>query len=527
MRTLYQNGRVLTVDSARPQVEAFVVDGDRFAGAGSRHELAGLLGPGDRVVDLGGRTVIPGLVDAHVHFSWFSFLLGDVNLDGVDSLQGALDLVRDRMARTPGGEWIRGQGFNANVWERWPTARDLDMVAPCHPVVLTNKDAHSVWCNSIVLKLAGVTAATDDPPGGRIVRDEHGEPTGVFQENAQDLIWRVVPERSHAEMTNALQAGIAYAHSVGVTGVHCMDGVDCFRGFQDLQARGKLSLRVFKSIPQGALDAAVDAGMTTGFGSEWLKVGCLKLFSDGSLGSQTAYMLEPFEGRPGYTGVPTQAPEGLRALIGKAVANDIAVAVHAIGDAANRMVLDAFAEVADVSRQKGLRHRIEHAQLLTDEDVPRFAELGIIASVQPSHAPSDRYVADKFWGDRSRLAYAFRSLAASGARLAFGSDVPVEPLDPLAGIHAAVWRKRLNEPDSPVWYPEQRLTVAEALHGFTLGAAYASGEEKLKGSITPGKLADFVVLTNDISVGDTDEDVLRTVRPQATVVGGRLVFGEL
>jgi predicted amidohydrolase YtcJ len=526
VRTLYQNGRVLTVDPACPEAEAFVVDGERFAGIGSRNDLAGLLGPGDRTVDLGGRTVVPGLIDAHVHFSWFSYLLGDVNLDGVDSLEAALAQVRDRMARTPGGGWIRGHGFNANLWERWPTARDLDMVAPCHPVVLTSKDGHSLWCNSLVLRMAGVTAATEDLPGGQILRDEHGAPAGIFQENASDLIWPVVPERTNEEMMAALRQGIVYAHGMGVTGVHCMDGVDCFRGLQGLQARGELNLRVFKSIPQQALDGALAAGLATGYGDEWLRVGNLKLFSDGSLGSQTAYMLDSFEGRPGYLGVPTQSPESLRVLIGKAVAGNISVAVHAIGDAANRMVLDALAEVAEPSRRQGLRHRIEHAQLLTEADIPRFADLGVIASVQPSHAPSDRYVADKFWGERSQLAYAFRDLLASGARLAFGSDVPVEPLDPLAGIHAAVWRKRVNEPESASWYPEQRLTVAEALHGLTLGAAYASGEERLKGSITAGKLADFVVLSHDISGGDSDENVLRAVRAEATVVGGRLVFGE-
>jgi predicted amidohydrolase YtcJ len=238
-------------------------------------------------------------------------------------------------------------------------------------------------------------------------------------------------------------------------------------------------------------------------------------------------MLAPFEGRPGYRGVPTHTPGELNELIESAVAHDVAVAVHAIGDAANRVVLDAFQRVAATSRQKGLRHRIEHAQLLSEVDIPRFAALGVIASVQPSHAPSDRYIADEYWGARGRLAYAFRSLLASGARLALGSDVPVEPLDPLAGIHAAVWRKRVSEPGSAPWYPEQRLTLAEALRGFTLDAAYASGEEQIKGSITPGKLADFVVLTHDITGGDTDEEVLRTVRPQATVVGGQLVFGTL
>ncbi|HYF79334.1 MAG TPA: amidohydrolase family protein, partial [Symbiobacteriaceae bacterium] len=288
--------------------------------------------------------------------------------------------------------------------------------------------------------------------------------------------------------------------------------------------RGELTVRFLKSIPEHAMEHAIGAGLRTGFGNEWLRVGGIKIFTDGSLGSQTAYMLDGYEDRPDYTGVATHTPESVAEVIRKAVAGNFSVLVHAIGDAANRMVLDAFEEVEEESRRRGLRHRIEHAQLLEEDDVERFAQLGVIASVQPSHAPSDRYIADKFWGDRARLAYAFRSLLQSGARLAMGSDVPVEPLDPLAGIHAAVWRKRLDEPDSQPWYPEQRLTVNEALHGFTMGAAYASGEEAVKGSISPGKLADFVVLTHDISTGA--EEALRAARPRATVVGGRLVYGE-
>jgi len=513
------------MDTAMPLAEAFIVDRDRILAVGAAAELEHVLAAGDRRVDLLGRTVIPGLIDAHVHFSWFAYNLIDVDLDGAASLEEALDLVRDRVARTPGGGWVRGHGFNANLWERWPTARDLDRVAPCHPVMLSSKDAHSVWVNSMVMRLAGVTAATATPAGGNIMRDQSGEPTGVFQENANRLVTAVAPRRTQAELQDALRLGLRYANQMGVTSVHDMDGVDCFRGLQALHARGELTVRFFKQVNEGDLDAALAAGLTTGFGDEWLRIGCAKLFADGSLGSQTAHMLDSFEERPGYLGVPTHTPESLRELVTRAVQGDMAVAVHAIGDAANRMVLDVLEDLAPLSRARGLRHRIEHAQLLTEEDIPRFAELGVIASVQPSHAPSDRYIADQFWGTRSRYAYAFRSLLRAGARLAFGSDVPVEPLDPLAGLHAAIWRKRLTEPESESWYPEERLSLAEALYGFTVGAAYASGEEHLKGSISIGKLADFVVLDRDL--GNGEEEVLRNIKPEATVVGGRVVFGEV
>lgn len=501
------------MDAGRPAADAFMIQGDRILAVGAHHELEGLIGPGDAQIDLQGRMVVPGLIDAHVHFSLFSFGLIDVSLEGARSIEEALSTVRDRVMRTPGGTWVRGHSFNANLWERWPTARELDRVAPLHPVILASKDVHSIWVNSLAMQMARVTVATPSPPGGQILRDEQGQLTGIFQENAAALIDRVVPQRSQAEYLDALRLGIQEAHRQGVTGVHDMDSSACFRALQLLQARGELTLRVYKQIQEEAFRGALAAGLTTGFGNEWLRVGCLKLFADGSLGSQTAAMLHDYEGRPGYRGVATHTPEELDELIERAVRADMAVAVHAIGDAANRAVLDAFERVSVLSRQKGLRHRIEHAQLLTPYDLPRLAELDLIASVQPSHAPDDRDLAGQHWGERSRMAYAFKSLLGSGARLALGSDVPVAPLNPLAGIHAAVWRKRMDEPESAPWYPGECLTVAEALHGFTLGAAYASGEEHLKGSITPGKLADFVVLTHDISGGT--EEVLKQVRVRA------------
>ncbi len=525
MRTLYRNAHVITMDPTNPRASAFLVENGRFVAVGSDDDLAAAVRAGDRTVNLGGRTVVPGLIDAHVHFAWFAFNLVDIDLTRVGTREEVLGKVAERVRTTPTGDWIRGYGFDANTWGRWPTYADLDAVAPDHPVALSARDGHSTWVNSLAMRLAGVTSVTESPAGGHIVRDGNGQPTGIFQENAAQLIRDVMPQRSQEERLAAYRLGMRAAAEVGVTGMHDMEPYDsaCFCALQRLDANGELTVRFSKAIPESAFESAVGAGLSSGFGNEWLRIGWLKLFSDGSLGSQTAHLLDAYEGRPGYFGVPTHSQEEMEAFVGKAVQHDMAVAIHAIGDAANRSVLNAFAAHAAESQRRGLRHRLEHAQLLKAEDLPRFAELGIIASVQPSHAPSDRYIADKHWGARARLAYAFKSLLRSGARMALGSDVPVEPLDPLAGIHAAVWRKRLNEPESAPWYPEERLTVAEALHGFTLGAAYASGEEALKGSITPGKLADFVVLSQDISTGD--EETFASVRPVATVVGGRSVFG--
>lgn len=507
-----------------PFAEALVVQDERILAAGRLADMSLLTGPDDVRIDLGGHMVIPGLTDSHTHFAAFSFGLTDVNLDGVASLEAALERVRQRAAEgLPEGAWLRGQGFNANTWDRRPTRWDLDRVAPDRPVILVSKDMHSAWVNSVALQQAGITAATADPAGGRIVRDEHGEPTGILQERAQGLVGEILPERTPDEWREALLKGIAHAHARGVVGVHNMDGIDSFRAFQRMHHKGGLAFRVYQQIPEGMLDWAIDVGLSTGYGNASLRVGGVKIFADGSLGSQTAHMLEPFTG--GDCGVPVHTAAELHALISRAVLHDLSVAVHAIGDQANQTVLDVLAEVAPESQQRGLRHRIEHAQLLTATDLPRFAQLGVTASVQPSHAPSDRYIADRYWGERCSYAYAFKSLLASGAHLAFGSDVPVEPLDPLAGIYAAVWRKRLDEPESAPWYPEQRLTVAEALSGFTMGAAMASCEESIKGSLAPGKLADLVVLDRDISRGD--EESLRAVRVVATVIGGRRVYGEL
>lgn len=523
MRTFWTNGRFYTMDPSLPVADTVVTEGDRIFAVGRAADMETLFGAGDRTINLHGHTVVPGLIDAHVHFSWFSFNLTDINLDGVSSLHDALTRVSQMAARSPEGTWLRGFGFNPNLFGRWPTRVELDRVAPLHPVALASKDGHSLWCNSAALKLAGINSHTDDPAGGQIFRDDRGEPTGIFQENAMSLVQRVIPPRTHEEYVAALRLGIREAHAQGVTGVHDVDPVACFKGFQSILGAGELTLRVTKAIPESALDGALEAGLMSGFGNKWLRIGFLKLFSDGALGSQTADMLDPYEGRPNYRGVPVHTYDEMHHLVGKAVASNLAVAIHAIGDRANRVVLDVFEAHHRESRRRGLRHRIEHAQLVHPTDFFRFAELDIIASVQPSHAPSDRYVADKHWGARCRHAYAFKTLLQAGARLACGSDVPVEPLDPLAGIHAAVTRKRINEPDSEPWYAEQRLTVQEALHGFTMGAAYASGEELLKGSLTAGKLADMVVLTHDIMRGD--EETLRQVRPLATVVGGNMVWG--
>ncbi len=524
------NGRVHTMDAARPRAEAVAVAGRRILAVGSHADVAGLAGTTTRSLDLRGRTLIPGLIDAHVHFGWHSIAVSQQRLD-LDNApkETILALVAERARSVPPERWILGGGWNQNVWPEpvLPSAADLDAVAPQHPVVLQSKSYHATWANSRALALAGITAATDDPPGGQIVRDAAGQPTGVLLENAADLVDKVIPEPDVAEMVAALRAGMAHAHRLGLVGIHDPGHEAVLAAFQALRdpASGRLPFRVLMHLPAAGLDAAVALGVRSGLGDEYVRIGGIKLFADGALGPQTAYMLSPYEGSPDNLGIPTLTRDELHDLVGRAQRAGLSVAIHAIGDAANRLALDAIEQAQresnEVSRP-ALPNRIEHVQMLHPDDLPRLAQLGVVASMQPIHATSDMDMAERFWGRRSDLAYAWRSVLDGGAALAFGSDCPVETLDPLAGIHAAVTRRRADgSPGAAGWIPAQRLTVAEALHAYTLGAARASGEERLKGSISPGKLADLVVLSHDIF--DVPPDEILDTAVVMTLVDGQVV----
>jgi predicted amidohydrolase YtcJ len=420
----------------------------------------------------------------------------------VPTLDEALARVAARAETIPEGHWLKGRGWDQSLWEggALPTREQLDRVAPAHPVYLRRKCGHAGWANSRALALAGITSSTPDPFGGAIDRDAAtGEPTGILKENAMDLVGGLIEEPAVDEMAEAIKTAMANAHKLGLVGVHTMEGSDAFGAFQRLAAAGELDMRVLMQIPEENLDAAIQAGLRSGFGNERLRIGGVKIFADGALGARTAYMLEPFEGEPDNTGIAVATAEHLKDVMGKASRAEIACFVHAIGDRANREVLDAV----EASRRKGegrhLRHRIEHTQVLHPDDIPRLAKLGVIASMQPIHATQDMLLANNHWGARSAGAYAFRSLLNSGAVLAFGSDSPVEDLNVMKGIHAAVTRRRADgSPGPDGWYPEQRLTVAEAVHAYTAGAAHASGEETRKGTLAPGKVADLVVLSQDI-----------------------------
>ncbi|MFZ5916852.1 MAG: amidohydrolase [Chloroflexota bacterium] len=521
------NANIHTMNAALPRAQAMAIAGNRVLALGGNAEMRALLAAGGQAVDVRGRTVVPGFTDSHLHFLSYGLSLQEIDLAEVPALEEALARVVARARVTPAGAWLTGRGWDHSLWAggAFPSRHHLDRVAPEHPVWLRRKCGHAGWANSRALELAGITAQTPDPPGGAIDRDPiTGEPTGILKETAMDLLAELLATPSVDEAVEAVRVGITNAHKLGLVGVHTMEGVLAFRAFQKLRAEGELDLRVLMQIPEENLDAAIQLGLKSGFGDERLRIGGVKLFSDGSLGAHTAYMLEPYADQPDNFGIPINPPAHYEQVIGKAARAGIAAFVHAIGDRANRMVLDAIQSSRRAGEGLHLRHRIEHVQVLHPADMPRLAELGVIASMQPIHATQDMRVADALWGARSAGAYAFRSLLQAGTALAFGSDSPVEDLNVMKGIHAAVTRRRADgSPGPDGWYPEQRLSVAEAVYAYTAGAAYASGEEAIKGSLSPGKLADLAVLSQDILAVDP-MDILHT-EVVATMFDGQFVHG--
>jgi predicted amidohydrolase YtcJ len=497
---ILENGVIRTMDVTLPTARALAIAGDLVAGGIATHETAL---PGPERVDLGGRCVVPGFSDAHVHFPTWALARRQLSLEGARSLEEAVARVRDAVAGTSTGGWLRGRGWRDGDWSAEPTRQALDAISGDRPVALEAHDGHSLWLNSAALAQA---AGDLDVHGGVVERDEHGEPTGVLREEAA---WRFRDRHAGASEEEALEAmrsALRAANARGVTAVHDKDGgVGAPALWRRLLGKGDLTLRVWQSLPAGRLEHLEALGLASPLGDGLLRIGYLKAFMDGTLGSRTARLLDG-------SGVEITSREELSEIVRRAARIGWPVAVHAIGDQANRDALDAFAETRQEWASLGLRPRIEHAQLLAWEDIPRFAELGVAASVQFSHAPSDRELADRYWEGRTDRAYAFRSLWEAGAVVANGSDAPIEDLEPLAGIRAGVLRD---------WHPEQRLTAEQALEATTVTPAWLAGEERRRGKLLPGFLADLVVLDRDPASCPPEE--LEEVEVVATMLGGRWV----
>jgi hypothetical protein len=522
MKLLY-NANIHTQDLSNPASSAIVIDRERILLVGETDNLLSQF-PNAEKQNMEGRVILPGLTDAHLHLKNYALSLQKIDCE-TDTKEECLRRVEERVRRAKPGEWVLGHGWNQNIWGTWPTASELDAIAPNNPVYLTAKSLHAAWANTAALKLAKVTSQTPHPQNGQIQRDDKGNATGILLETAMELIGEVIPEPTIAEIADAMEKAQSILWKMGLTGVHDFDRRDSFMALQQLHAQGKLKLRVLKNIPVELLDQAHELGLRGGFGDDWLRIGSIKVFMDGALGPHTAAMFQPYLGEDDNRGILNMDGEELFEHGRKAAQVGLGLTVHAIGDRANHEVLNAYEQLRKYENENhlpALRHRIEHVQVIHPDDAARLGKMNIIASMQPIHATSDMLMADAFWGERSRLAYALRTQLEHGARLALGSDAPVESPNPFLGLYAAVTRRRADgSPSTKGWYPEQKLTMAEAWEGFTIGPAYAAYMENRLGCLAPNYLADLIVLEKNPFSCAPEE--LLTIQSSATMVGGQWV----
>jgi predicted amidohydrolase YtcJ len=522
--------KIYTFDACCPTATAMAIEGDRVVDVGDDFYILNQYPRHVDLFDAGGYTIIPGLADAHIHLDQYAFSLQKVDCD-TPSRQECLARVAQRAAATAPGAWILGHGWNQNNWaDGFGTADELDQVAPNSPVYLTAKSLHAAWANSSALRAAGITKDSPDPVGGKILRIPSGQPNGILLESAMQLVSGAIPQPTPEHRATVIQTAISQLSEMGLTFIHDFDQRTCFTALQQLHERQALNVRVLKNIPLTDLPHAAALGLRSGFGDPLLRIGGVKVFTDGALGPRTAAMLQPYDTEPGNRGVLLIDSDELFEIGCQAMDSGFSLAVHAIGDRANRAVLDAFARLNSRQPHKerqaqvpGLRYRIEHVQLIHPTDIPRLAELGVIASMQPLHATSDMDMANQFWGDRSSHAYSWNTLLEQGAVLAFGSDAPVESPDPFAGLYAAVTRRRADGSPGPEgWVPSQRISRWQALQAYTLGPALAARVENQFGKLSPGYFADLLLLEQDPFVCDTG--LLKQMRPTATMLGGNWVY---
>jgi predicted amidohydrolase YtcJ len=507
---ILHNAHIHTLDPNCPVASVIVIERERVLAVGGPDLLESFPQAGRQ--DMGGRVILPGLTDAHLHLEKYALSLQKLDLNGKTDEECAR-LVSEHIARP--AEWILGHG--------WSGVNPLFAgLGGENPVYLTARSLHAAWANASALRMAGIGPGTPDPLNGKILRDETGLPNGILLEGAVALVEKIIPQPSLDAVSAAIEAAQPLLWKMGLTGVHDFDGRASFMALQALDLHGRLKLRVLKSIPLALLPEAHALGLRSGFGSDYLRIGSVKVFMDGTLGQRTAAMLQPYSNEPENRGMLNMDSEALAEHGRQAADVGLSVAVHAIGDRAVHETLNAFEQVRSYERERhlpALRHRIEHVQLTHSDDAARLGQMGIVASMQPIHAISDMTMADAFWGERARLAYGWRTQANHGASLAFGSDAPVESPNPFWGLHAAVTRRRFDGTPGPDgWYPEERLSIQSALQGYTIGAAYAAGMEDRLGRLAPGYYADLIVLENDPFA--CPPETLRTLGASATMLAG-------
>ncbi len=523
------NAKIWTVDPSRPEAQALAVLGDRIVAVGTNDDVAAWRGANTRVVDAGGKRLLPGFNDAHVHFVSGGAQLDAVQLNDATSAAEFAQRIAERAKITPKGEWILGGDWDDTKWTpaALPTKELLDPVTGDTPVFVQRYDGHMGVANSAALRAAHITRATPDPPGGTIVRDSKGEPTGALKDSAMSPVFAVIPDLTPAQRLRAVKRATAHAASVGVTSAQDMtpDFADVST-YQMLDQRGEMLTRIYAAHVIEAVNDLAKVGTRHAFGDAWLRVGAVKAFADGSLGSRTAYFFDGYSDEPGNRGLLSEGMQPLSKMRDRMMTADAAgiqICTHAIGDAGISAILDLYSDVEKAHGPADRRFRIEHSQHVAAKDFDRYAAMHVIASMQPYHAIDDgRWAEARIGHDRATRTYAFRTFLQHGVRLAFGTDWDVAPLNPLLGVYAAVTRATLDGKNPGGWIPEQKLTVAEAVEAYTMGSAYAEFQEKEKGSITPGKLADFVLLSDDIF--SIAPEKIRDVTVTSTWVGGKQVW---
>jgi predicted amidohydrolase YtcJ len=526
---IIQNARIWTVDPSLPEAESVAILGDRIVAVGSNQQVDAWHGPQTRVVDAAGKRLLPGFNDAHVHFTDGGAQLDSVELNDATSPQEFARRIGERATKTTKGEWVLGGDWDETKWSpaELPTKELIDAVTPAMPVAVNRYDGHMVLANSLALKLAGITAQTPDPAGGVIVRDKQGNPTGALKDAAEDLLFKAVPPPSHDQRRHAIERALEHAASLGVTSVQHMnpDYAD-IAIYSELLDEGKLTTRIYAAPLITQVDDQVKIGIRRAFGGPYLRIGAVKAYSDGSLGSTTAYFFEPYSDRPGNRGLLSDEMHPISIMQDRMMRADAAglqICTHAIGDAGISAILDIYAAIEKEHGSRDRRWRIEHSQHLAVKDFDRFAQLHVIASVQPYHAIDDgRWAEGRIGHDRASRTYAFRTLLNHGVRLAFGTDWEVAPLNPMLTLYAATTRATLDGKNPDGWFPEQKLTIKEAIEAYTMGSAYAEFQESEKGSITPGKLADMVLLSDGVL--SIDPVKIRDVKVFKTWVGGKLTY---
>jgi len=520
------NANVYTDYSSMQGSTAIVVNEGKIIAIGSDKEILDKFKAVSNIIDIKGHTIWPGLTDSHLHLENLSQSIENVNCE-TDTLTECLERVSLKGNKDPDSSWILGHGWNHNVWENasYGKATDLDLVSGEHPVYLTAKSLHAAWANTTALNLAGIDSTTSNPPGGTIQRDHLGYPTGILLESAMRLIENVVPAKTPNQLALDFMRVQPYLWQMGITSVHDFDGPLAYQALQILHSNHELIFRVIKNLPGILLPQLVEVGLRSGFGDDRLRLGSLKLFSDGALGPQSAAMLEPYEGTDSIGSLLMNASEIFD--IGKiAIENGWGLSIHAIGDLANRIVLDAYADLREYEKEHNLPHlphRIEHVQLLDPEDQIRLQALDITASVQPIHCTSDIDLVDKYWGKRAPYAYPFNSLLENKTKILFGSDAPVESPNPFFGLHAAVTRKRIRvDSYTDGWHSEQRINLEDALKAYTINPATHAGMGDRLGKLAPGYYADLIVLPVDPFLIDCQD--LHSIQPELTMINGEIVF---